>query len=639
MAEQVGYNLPDIRNAVNQNNQQIENLIIENGNSNAEIVAARTDPSGKTYKTIGARIDDETVQLDQKLDKGSVSVYDIDKNKGKIDQTYLSDDLLNQITGDAPINATPAPDSVTTDILAPKSVDHLKTDAYVPLVYKTRPRNLFNKEDVTDGYYVSRQNGELVADPTFFATDYIRVSGGLHYCKSNLAHGAWYDKDRKYISGIQYSSTTDLNPLTAPVNAKFVRFSTDITNKNIFMIVEDSVLGEYEPYYTELKVKADEILSDSSITDDLLAIKAIRLSTKNTNLFDKGTVTPNSAISRYNGEITENADFVASDYITVKGGSRYKQTHLVNTGAWYDVDRVFISGILYDSSNQPISAPQNAQYVRISVPNAEVSSHMFIEGDALPDKYVPYYKEVGDSLIEQQSMVLAKLQTPSEIARDVLNTPGSIIALIGDSITHGMGGTGFAEDGDLIPGTTVRTNPNGHCWANSLRDLLQSKYNVTVKNFGQSGMNSSQLLPQLETLSNQGQSLVIMQLGTNDRHNLTSIEETKKYQRQSVDFFLSRGIKVILMSAVPEPVEQENDPKRYFGMFDVDKAISELASEYGMEHISNYDAVLQFSEYRDINSDTLLADGLHPNDAGYDVMFRHIVRKLGMSYVRPGVTK
>ena len=44
--------------------------------------------------------------------KGEVSVSDIDKNKGKLDQTYLSEELLQQMAGNTPINAVPADGSV-----------------------------------------------------------------------------------------------------------------------------------------------------------------------------------------------------------------------------------------------------------------------------------------------------------------------------------------------------------------------------------------------------------------------------------------------------------------------------------------------------------------------------------------------
>lgn len=56
------------------------------------------------------------------IKKGEVSVSDIDKNKGKLDQTYLSDELLQQMAGNTPINAVPADGSITAIKLADKSV-------------------------------------------------------------------------------------------------------------------------------------------------------------------------------------------------------------------------------------------------------------------------------------------------------------------------------------------------------------------------------------------------------------------------------------------------------------------------------------------------------------------------------------
>lgn len=50
--------------------------------------------------------------LEQRLD--NLSVEDINKNLGKIDQTYLTDELIAQIAGTAAINAVPADNSLTT---------------------------------------------------------------------------------------------------------------------------------------------------------------------------------------------------------------------------------------------------------------------------------------------------------------------------------------------------------------------------------------------------------------------------------------------------------------------------------------------------------------------------------------------
>ena len=64
--------------------------------------------------------------LENKIDHGDVSVSDINKNKGKIDQTYLSDDLIQSIAGDTPINSVPADNSITSDKLVDQSVTQFK---------------------------------------------------------------------------------------------------------------------------------------------------------------------------------------------------------------------------------------------------------------------------------------------------------------------------------------------------------------------------------------------------------------------------------------------------------------------------------------------------------------------------------
>src|SRR5699024_7323776 len=54
-----------------------------------------------------------TTQLAQTIRKGEVTVSDIDKNKGLLDETYLSDELKQQMAGNTPIHSTPADRSIT----------------------------------------------------------------------------------------------------------------------------------------------------------------------------------------------------------------------------------------------------------------------------------------------------------------------------------------------------------------------------------------------------------------------------------------------------------------------------------------------------------------------------------------------
>lgn len=78
------------------------------------------------------------------LSKGQISVHDIDKNKGLIDQSFLTPELLKQIAGTAPILSTIADGSVTTSKLANKAVDLSKmSDELNQYLHQAASNNIF----------------------------------------------------------------------------------------------------------------------------------------------------------------------------------------------------------------------------------------------------------------------------------------------------------------------------------------------------------------------------------------------------------------------------------------------------------------------------------------------------------------
>ena len=115
----------DNRNGINSNWERLETvfknvdkLVIEGKltpDEYAEIIASLNGllKSGNVDKSdLTQELRSEVDKIKNKIDKGAVSVSDIDKNKGKLDQTYLSEKLLQQMAGNTPINAVPADGSV-----------------------------------------------------------------------------------------------------------------------------------------------------------------------------------------------------------------------------------------------------------------------------------------------------------------------------------------------------------------------------------------------------------------------------------------------------------------------------------------------------------------------------------------------
>ena len=180
------------------------------------------DDSKTRIEEAESRLDSVDSQLAQKVNKGdSISVNQIDKNKGKIDQSYLSDELLKQIAGDTPINSTVADNSLTISKLA-----------FDP-VLSSSTENLFNKYRCVHGYYVLNTDGKLYKSADFTTSDYIEVTPGDILTKNTYNMGAFYDSDKTYISGIENGD----NSFEVPSNAVYFRYCIPTEEVDFAMLV------------------------------------------------------------------------------------------------------------------------------------------------------------------------------------------------------------------------------------------------------------------------------------------------------------------------------------------------------------------------------------------------------------------
>ncbi|MGY3419113.1 lysophospholipase L1-like esterase [Bacillus mycoides] len=159
-----------------------------------------------------------------------------------------------------------------------------------------------------------------------------------------------------------------------------------------------------------------------------------------------------------------------------------------------------------------------------------------------------------------------------------------------------------------------------------------------VVNFGISGKHSQYLYQQREQLIESADSIVIMQIGTNDRHNFKTTAVTKSYQRELIKYIRGLGKDVIVMAANPVSVANDMEAVRNFKMDDVDRSIHQVTKEFKMDYISNYKGYMEYAVNTSVTIDSLLFDGLHPNDEGYKVMFELIAKGIGLTLLRDGVS-
>ena len=98
--------------------------------------------------------------------------------------------------------------------------------------------------------------------------------------------------------------------------------------------------------------------------------------------------------------------------------------------------------------------------------------------------------------------------------------------------------------------------------------------------------------------------------------------------------FREIDIPVIFIANIPASEENEQDGVDYWRvihMNDINALYKKAAEVCHFPFISLYDAFTDYCKKEQIEVDSLLKDGLHPNDEGHKVIFRLLLRELQLS--------
>ncbi len=69
---------------------------------------------------------------------------------------------------------------------------------------------------------------------------------------------------------------------------------------------------------------------------------------------------------------------------------------------------------------------------------------------------------------------------------------------------------------------------------------------------------------------------------------------------------------------------------RIIHMNDINDLYMKAPVECGFPFINMYQLFLEYCDLKDVTVNSLLADGPHPNDKGYEVMFKLLLKELGL---------
>jgi len=118
-----------------------------------------------------------------------------------------------------------------------------------------RGANLFNKATVINGYYIADTDGIAKSDANSKCTDFIEVKGGATYAimteQTSGGWGAWYDKNKNFISAITGYAKATPTTYTAPSNAFFARltcYRAGVGNIDTFAFNTPRTATTYEQY-------------------------------------------------------------------------------------------------------------------------------------------------------------------------------------------------------------------------------------------------------------------------------------------------------------------------------------------------------------------------------------------------------
>lgn len=193
--------------------------------------------------------------IDNKMNRGEkIKVSQLDKNTGKIDQTYLSDSVLQMMAGNTPVNATPADGSITTEKMAS---------------YAVKPSNIYKREGILlnaksievnfqtlkatplttdmfilgpDGYVAIKPDDNSLMLPTDISPD--AINGNIYTLFS-----LWFDPNSKTIN----FSRTGVAPSNGILLASFYHGKPYVNNMGNGLVVIDKNGNRVDTSLTQVK--------------------------------------------------------------------------------------------------------------------------------------------------------------------------------------------------------------------------------------------------------------------------------------------------------------------------------------------------------------------------------------------------
>lgn len=132
--------------------------------------------------------------------------------------------------------------------------------------------------------------------------------------------------------------------------------------------------------------------------DYSIPLEKLSFVNKSSNLFNKNVATPNKYVVQTDGTLANNSSYTVSDYIKIKPNTIYRKSSNLLYYAFYTSDKKYITTTT--TSTTTLLTPNNAQYLRVTLNKSEVDSFMVVEGNTLPESYIPYSVNIPSKFVD-----------------------------------------------------------------------------------------------------------------------------------------------------------------------------------------------------------------------------------------------
>ena len=281
----------------------------------------------------------------------------------------------------------------------------------ISLIRPSTSANLFdlNAQGNVKNHYVFSTTGQILANAIYNATTFIAVTPGLTYVPTAKQQGAFYDAAGTFVSGLDAGRTNTF--FTVPTGVAYVRLTVLITGWSLFELELGTVSTAYTPFGTRLPRTLVATVADGSV-----GLQKLGFATPGKNLFnllDPGNLTGNYVFFS-TGAPLPSAAYNLTGFIAIDPGIIYMPTfkHQI---AFYDANRVYLSGLDSGRPFQYFVTPANAAFVRLGVGTFSWNTFQ-LEAGSSSTTYEPYKGFLLNAEVRLSATTAENSIAPSAVA-------------------------------------------------------------------------------------------------------------------------------------------------------------------------------------------------------------------------------